>query len=71
MNRFRVELIDPASGDRMLVGRFSTEGEAARRILQMTELGIIEMWNEHVLLARIDRSPKDEAPFSDLRLAAE
>ena len=70
--RFRVELVDPQTGDRTVAGEHSTEGEAVRQILNITQLCIIELRSSYALLARIDnkRAASPSAP-ADFRMAAE
>ena len=72
MSQYRVELIEPSSGDRSIAGVYDTERDAAKRILQVKESVTIELWRDITMLARIDRSkPKVEPATPPLAIAAE
>ena len=58
MNEFRVLLVDPRTGEQTLAGKYETEGEAALRIMQITEPVTVELWGPFSLLARIEHKGK-------------
>ena len=72
MSKYRVELIEPSSGDRSIAGVYDTERDAAKRVLQVKEAVTIELWRDFTMLARIDRSkPEVEPEAPTLAIAAE
>ena len=73
MRGYRVELVDPATGGRRIEGPFESELDAVRRILQIDYPGVVELWGEYALLARVDRSllANDLKANLPMKLAAE